>query len=108
MFVQLEMMQRQQESQFVQMQQHYAQLQQQYMQQMGRMGMYPPMMPTGPGTRFSPSLYAHMSQPGISALEGAGASAVGRINSEAAPSSAKGLTSASASSQEVIDLDESN
>ena len=57
----------QQASQYLHMQQQYATMQQAYYQQMAQgqaHPMYPPMMP---GQRFSPSLYAHMTDPGGSA-----------------------------------------
>ena len=97
-------MERQHASQFMQMQQRYAQLQQQYMQQMGQQGVYPPgMMPSVSGQRFSPSLYAHMAQPGLSAFHGGAAvAAMGSVD--------RAGTSKEDSSKptEVIDLDESN
>ena len=100
---QLELIERQQASQFMQMQQRYAALQQQYLQQMGQQGVYPPgMMPTISGQRFSPSLYAHMAQPGLSAFHGGAAvAAMGSLDGA-------GTSKEESKPAEVIDLDESN
>ena len=90
------------------MQQRYAQLQQQYMQQMGQQGAgaySPGMMPSVSGQRFSPSLYAHMAQPGLSAFHGGAAAAAIGTGDRARTSKSK---EDEPKSPEVIDLDESN
>ncbi|XP_076446217.1 uncharacterized protein LOC143283763 [Babylonia areolata] len=106
----LDMLERQQNTQFMQMQQHYAQLQQQYMQQMGqqtgRFGMPRPMM-AARGARY----------PGMMAARGRGFMPFSRAAAPssmfyggaavAAMSSGKAGTS-EADPVEVIDLDESN
>ncbi|XP_076468089.1 uncharacterized protein LOC143298937 isoform X2 [Babylonia areolata] len=103
----MEMLQRQQ---FMQMQQHYAQLQQQYLQQMGGGGggegggMFPnAMMHMAPGQRFSPSLYAHMAMPGLSAFHGgvAAAAAMGSGGSGSSPGNSGGSSSKAGTSKEA-------
>lgn len=120
--MQLDFIQRQQETQFAaQMRQHYAQFQ--HLQQYGHgampLGMLPPqlMPPSTPGSRFSPSLYAHMAQPGLSAYHEAAAmarmgntSGGGAAGGSGAPgaASSKGANSSKSKPEEIINLDESN